>query len=157
MYHGEHCRVLSRLSTNVTDVIAFDPGRCPWTTNAKSSSPVFLDPPAVLTCVAYSARVFPTLSGSTTNTVSVVTREPSMNFATDIANPFCSTDATERTAAPLLLDASARCAGAMQDRVEADGHETLLDLDPKHSQSTVSPLVKCRGSFAAAPQPGPGQ
>ena len=68
--------------------------------------------------------------------------------------------ASDRTAwpaapngAPLLESAAAQLGYSVHARIDAEDREILLRLVESYTHHPTAPLVYCRGSFFAAPQP----
>ncbi|MDA7967222.1 flavin reductase family protein [Ruegeria sp.] len=156
MDQRDYRRALGSFPTGVTIVTAFDPDREPWGLTANSFTSVSLQPPVISVCIAKAGRVFPTLSGSdhfAVNILSAAQRDLALHFASDVENRFTDTDWTAGSAAPLLPGASAHLECTVHDRVDAGDHEILLGRVLDYTHRPDPPLVFCRGSFFAAPQP----
>ena len=55
---------------------------------------------------------------------------------------------------PLLASAAALLECSVHARIDAEYQEILLGLVESYTHHRTAPLVYCRGSFFAAPQPG---
>ena len=55
--------------------------------------------------------------------------------------------------APLLASAAAQLGYSVHARTDAEDQEILLGLVESYTHHPTTPLVYCRGSFFAAPQP----
>ena len=54
---------------------------------------------------------------------------------------------------PLLVSAAAQLECSVHERIDAEYQEILLGLVESYTHHPTAPLVYCRGSFFAAPQP----
>lgn len=153
----DYRRALSSFPTGVTIVTAFDSDRQPWGLTANSFTSVSLDPPVISVCIAKTGRVFPTLAASSQFGVNILAcdqQDLALHFASNVENRFDGVywDAGS-DGAPLLPGASAQLDCSVRARIDAEDHEILLGLVESYSHQPTSPLVYCRGTFFAAPQP----
>lgn len=153
----DYRRALGSFPTGVTIVTAFDSDREPWGLTANSFTSVSLEPPVISVCIAKTGRVFPTLAASSKFAVNILAADQqglAMHFASNIENRFDGTAwQAAPTGAPLLPGASAQLDCSVRARIDAEDHEILLGLVESFAHRPAAPLVYCRGSFFAAPQP----
>lgn len=150
-------RALGSFATGVTIVSTFDRNGEPWGLTANSFTSVSLDPPVISVCIAKTGRVFPTLSASSRFAVNILAADQqdlAMHFASDVENRFDGTPwIANPDGAPLLPGASTQLDCKVHARINAEDHEILLGLVDNFTHYPAAPLIYCRGSFFAAPQP----
>ena len=153
----EYCRALGSFATGVTIVTAFDEDRQPRGLTANSFTSVSLTPPVILVCVAKTGRAFPTLSASSHFAVNILAadqQELALHFASVVDNRFDGTSWQPNPGgAPLLTGASAQLECSIHEPIDAKDHEILLRRVKSYTHTSSAPLVYCRGTFFAAPQP----
>lgn len=153
----QYRNALASFPSGVTIVTVFDAQGDPWGLTANSFTSVSLEPPIISVCIAKSGRVFPTLQDSNTFAVNILStdqRDLAMHFASNTENRFDGTPWTVNAdGAPLLPDASAQLDCIVHARVDAGDHEILLGRVIGFETNPTPPLVYCRGTFFAAPQP----
>ena len=152
----DYRRALGSFPTGVTIITAYDTDHHPWGLTANSFTSVSLDPPVVSVCIAKSGRVFPTLSMSghfAVNILSAAQQDLALHFASNVENRFTDTEWTAGHTAPHLPGAAAYLDCLVHNRVDAGDHEILLGRVQHYTHTAVPPLVYCRGTFVAAPQP----
>jgi len=153
----DYRRALSNFPTGVTIVTAFDGHQKPWGLTANSFTSVSLDPPIISVCIAKTGRVFKTLSESSRFAVNILAadqQDQALHFASNAENRFDGTPWNANPkGAPLLPGASAQLDCTVHARIDAEDHEILLGLVEDYTHQDIAPLVYCRGTFFAAPQP----
>ena len=153
----DYRRALGSFPTGVTIVTTFDGRRQPWGLTANSFTSVSLDPPVISVCIAKTGRVFPTLAASSRFAVNILAADQqdlATHFASNVENRFDGTAwQAAPEGAPLLPGASAQLDCSVRARIDAEDHEILLGLVESYTHNPTAPLVYCRGTFFAAPQP----
>ncbi|SMX45536.1 flavin reductase family protein [Octadecabacter ascidiaceicola] len=153
----DYRRALGSFPTGVTIVTAFDSNRQPWGLTANSFTSVSLEPPVISVCIAKTGRAFSTLANTSSFAVNILAadqKDLALHFASNVENRFDGTLWHANTeGAPLLPGASAQLDCTVRARIDAEDHEILLGLVENYTHQPGAPLVYCRGTFFAAPQP----
>jgi len=139
-------------ATGVTVVCALDETGAPRGFTASAFSPVSLDPPIILVCIAYRGRTGPIFAKAESFAVSVLTEAQSA-----VSNLFASPDAdrfgetaweTRASGAPILSERVAFFDCAVRERVDAGDHFILLgDVEAFEAVDAQTPLTYWRAGY----------
>ncbi|MEM6490455.1 MAG: flavin reductase family protein [Pseudomonadota bacterium] len=145
-------RAFGSFATGVTVVCTIDETGAPRGFTASAFSPVSLDPPIILVCVAYRGRTGPIFAKAESFAVSVLTEdqaEVSNLFASPDADRFAATPwETQASGAPILSEHVAFFDCAVRERVDAGDHFILIgDVEAFDSVSDRAPLAYWRASY----------
>ena len=147
-------RTLGCFATGVTIVTAYDGDGRPRGMTANSFTPVSLNPPLILVCVATTTPIWPVLAeaaGFAVNVLSEHQQEISQRFATPVADKFAGLSWREpaQRGGPILAEVAAHLVCRRERHVEIGDHMLLIGEVLDFERSAARPLIFHQGAYGA--------